>query len=191
MATTRRFGGLCGCGCGQKTQLAPRNHDAWNVKKGEPYEYIQNHHGEKKRSNYVVDVDGCHVWQGQRSQRYPSLKIKGKPKKVHQHFWEQAHGPIPKGMVLHHKCENTRCCNVEHLEVVTPATNAHAGPNIRLSMESADKIRQLASTEQYSYKKLAEMFSVSKASVENVVYGHTWRPIELHRPQRPSRRIDP
>jgi len=32
-------------------------------------------------------------------------------------------GPIPKGMVLNHKCKNRKCVNPDHLEVVTIKEN--------------------------------------------------------------------
>lgn len=187
MATTWKYGGYCRCGCGQKTNRADRNHKRFGWTKGEPFEYITQHQNYAKRKGYVVDEHGCHVWQGQRSQRYPSIKLKGKPVKVHIWAWEEAHGPIPDGMVLHHHCDNPRCINVEHLEVVTTARNVHLGPQIKLTMEKAEQIRQLAG-EGYTYRKLAEMYGVSKTTIENVVYGYTWRPIELHRPQAPVRR---
>lgn len=191
MATTWGYGGFCACGCGQKTKLSDRNHGPLGWKKGEPFEYISQHQNKKKRQTYVVDpVTGCHVWQGQPSQRYPSLKIKGKPRYVHQWAWEQEHGPVPTGMVLHHRCENRRCCNVEHLEIVTAAHNVHLGAGAKLTMEKADRIRRLAESGGYTHAKLGELYGVSKTTIQNVVYGHTWRPKELHRPQRPARRQD-
>lgn len=39
---------------------------------------------------------------------------------AHRVAWELEHGEIPKGMHLHHTCENSACVNVEHLELLTP-----------------------------------------------------------------------
>jgi len=189
VATTWKYGGYCACGCGQKTKLAPYDHKAHNRRKGEPYEFVFQHHNNGRRSNYVVDERGCHVWQGQPSQRYPSLKIKGRPKHVHVWAWEQAKGAIPQGMVVHHVCGNTRCCNVEHLEIVTAAENAQHASHTRLTMAKAERIRRLAQA-GHTYRELAEEYGVSKRSIEAVVYGHTWRPAALHRPAKPPRRND-
>lgn len=186
MATTWRYGGFCACGCGEETKRAPFDHKTHGWKKGEPYEYISQHHNNKKRQTYVVDENGCHVWQGQLSQRYPARKVNGKPIHVHKWAWEQVHGAVPEGMVLHHTCSNTRCVNIEHLEVVTQAENSHHGAHARLSVAKADRIRRLAAAGR-TYKDLAAMYGVSKTSIENVVYGHTWRPVELHRPHPPRR----
>jgi hypothetical protein len=33
-------------------------------------------------------------------------------------MWERYKGSIMPGMILHHKCQNRRCCNPDHLEMV-------------------------------------------------------------------------
>jgi hypothetical protein len=38
---------------------------------------------------------------------------------AHRWVWAQAHGPIPKGMAVHHKCETPACRNLEHLALLT------------------------------------------------------------------------
>ncbi len=194
MATTWRFGGYCACGCGQRTKLADRNHGPLGWVKDEPFEYITQHQNNKKRSKWIEQDCGyetpCHIWQGQPSQRYPSLKIKGKPVKVHLWAWEQVYGPVPVGMVVHHRCDEPRCCNPKHLEIVTQATNAHYGRSAKLTMDKANQIRALYATGAYSLRKLAEMYEVSRGTIENVAYGKTWQPVESHRPQGPPRRQD-
>ena len=43
---------------------------------------------------------------------------------MHRLEWERANGrPVPAGMEIDHLCNNTRCCNPEHLEAVTHAEN--------------------------------------------------------------------
>lgn len=37
--------------------------------------------------------------------------------------WELLHGPVPKGKLIRHKCDNPPCVNPEHLEVGTQADN--------------------------------------------------------------------
>lgn len=46
---------------------------------------------------------------------------------AHRKAWEDANGPIPKGLVIDHLCRNRRCHNVNHLEVVTTKENVLRG----------------------------------------------------------------
>ena len=43
---------------------------------------------------------------------------------AHRAAWEDAHGPIPKGMLVLHHCDNPPCWNVEHLYLGTHHDNA-------------------------------------------------------------------
>ena len=43
---------------------------------------------------------------------------------VYRDLWEKANGPLPQGVLLHHKCENVWCINLEHLEPLTRAEHA-------------------------------------------------------------------
>lgn len=42
---------------------------------------------------------------------------------VHRVAWETVYGPIPEGMHIDHLCNNRRCMNPAHLELVTPREN--------------------------------------------------------------------
>ncbi|WP_074848189.1 HNH endonuclease signature motif containing protein [Gordonia westfalica] len=46
---------------------------------------------------------------------------------VHRWVYEYLVEPIADGKVIDHLCRNTRCCNPQHLEVVTPVVNTMRG----------------------------------------------------------------
>lgn len=60
---------------------------------------------------------------GRESHRYGRIKIDGKGILAHRHAYALAHGSIPAGMNVCHRCDNTRCCNPNHLFLGTHREN--------------------------------------------------------------------
>lgn len=55
---------------------------------------------------------------------YKRIKFNNKIYQVHRLSYETFIGEIPKGMHVHHKCENKSCCNPGHLQLKTPKDHA-------------------------------------------------------------------
>jgi len=70
----------------------------------------------------------CEPWAGHiTAQGYGRVSVKGRSIGAHVLAWTTANGPVPKGLVLDHLCRNRACCNVKHLEPVTPKENTLRG----------------------------------------------------------------
>lgn len=79
---------------------------------------------------------------------------------THRLSWELAHGPIPEGMCVLHRCDNPPCCNPDHLFLGTLSDNTQdmlskgrgkghlcageANPSARLTDAQVAELRGLA-----------------------------------------------
>jgi hypothetical protein len=138
--------GLCGCGCGGKTKLAPKTDLRRGWVKGEHIAYLRGHAAWKDLgplwSTGPLPVDRpdlgpCWIWQRAINDGgYPVggfARFGGRQgeRLAHRALYEHHVGPIPAGMELDHLCFTPACVRWEaapgaasgHLEVVTPAEN--------------------------------------------------------------------
>lgn len=81
----------------------------------------------RKERLYEPDLaTGCWEWLlGRHPQGYGLLSRGGKTRRATRVMWEVVNGPVPLGLELHHRCENTGCVNPDHLELLTRPEHAH------------------------------------------------------------------
>lgn len=67
---------------------------------------------------------GCWEWTGTlKTKGYGGIRIfegGGREVLAHRHIWHLLRGSLPTHIHLHHKCENKRCVNPDHLQPLTP-----------------------------------------------------------------------
>lgn len=138
----------------------------------------------------VGEVDECWEWQGALKGRgYGRISIHNRSWYVHRVAWILTFGPIPKGLLVCHHCDNPGCCNPYHLFLGTHADNmADAvskghfprGETSYLSKLTEDNvldIRQLYASGECTVQDLAEEFGVGKRCVYRVICRDNWRHI--------------
>ncbi|MBA2706170.1 MAG: HNH endonuclease [Blastocatellia bacterium] len=68
--------------------------------------------------------DECWLWlDSTRYDGYGRFLMNRKIRAAHRVSYELAHGSIPEGLLVHHRCAMTSCVNPAHLELVTYSTN--------------------------------------------------------------------
>ena len=79
---------------------------------------------------YEIDgeISPCHIWTGPdsgngRGGGYPRMFLDGGTVAVHIAIWVNENGIIPPKKQIDHKCRQRRCCNNDHLEMVTHKQN--------------------------------------------------------------------
>lgn len=66
----------------------------------------------------------CVVWTGSTVYGgYGQIWVQGRKVRAHRYVWERANGPISRGLVVRHKCDNPPCVRLDHLEIGTLKDN--------------------------------------------------------------------
>lgn len=73
---------------------------------------------------------GCLLWDGALKNGYGEIRARldsGAYAVLYAHrlAWEFAHGDIPKGLMVLHRCDVKSCCNPDHLFLGTHVDNAN------------------------------------------------------------------
>jgi hypothetical protein len=75
------------------------------------------------RAGSVIDSQGCWNWRNNTGRRYPVLVVQGRTFLVHRLALATQVGAPLGDQPVHHICANPRCCNPEHLQLVTHREN--------------------------------------------------------------------
>lgn len=69
-----------------------------------------------RRNVLKQDAEDCWDWIGSlQTSGYGQIKIDGKNWTAHRASWVAHNGPIHDDLQVLHHCDNTKCCNPEHL----------------------------------------------------------------------------
>lgn len=131
----------------------------------------------------------CIEWQGAKSTAgYGQKRLNGKTVYVHRLAYIEAHGEIPKGLVVRHTCDNPACYNVDHLIIGTQKQNMQdcsERGRVNKAIKATGEAQGLSKLTEVSVKyiresnlsgsKLAKELGVSRSTVNRVRSGKTWR----------------
>jgi hypothetical protein len=87
--------------------------------------------------------NGCWYWRGHHWQRYPAHVVQhgGVKIRVFNTLYEHFIGLIPKGKDLHHTCQDRKCVNPHHGELLTRSEHSQCtrrdNPPTHFSSENA------------------------------------------------------
>ncbi|HXH90929.1 MAG TPA: HNH endonuclease [Thermoanaerobaculia bacterium] len=136
-------------------------------------------------------LDRCLEWPGSRSKSggYGRIYLRGTNYRAHRAAWELVNGPIPKGLLALHKCDNPPCVNPHHLFLGTDADNMadaiakgrrtieNGRRGFKLLPEQVVKIRKLRADGLSTYA-LGRQFGVTHNLVSEICNRKKWRSVK-------------
>lgn len=137
---------------------------------------------------YLPGMKPCKLWTGHcEKSGYGRVKKAGRKILAHRMIWEQAHGPIPAGMLVCHHCDNPSCVRLDHLFLGTHRDNKrdstgkdrHALPDNRGERHGLSKLTEgqvweiLESSE--IQRVVANRFSINQSTVSDIRRRKLWR----------------
>lgn len=172
---------LCECGCGQPAPIAKHSISRLGHVRGEPIRYIRGHNSRGYiGQDYTVEDAGytspCWLWRGHVSRLgYALMHDGGRKRPAHRVMYERENGPISDKLDLDHLCRNPPCVNPDHMEPVSHKENSWRGANSKIDFATAEEIRRLHATGNYSYVTLARRYKLHHSSISNIVLHKTWK----------------
>jgi len=133
--------------------------------------------------------DECWHWLKSRDRKgYGRTGLKGQSFAAYRIVWILTHGkPIPSGLCVLHKCDNSPCCNPSHLKLGTQTENmadmvqkgrgrGPQGEKHGRALLTRKEVLQIREEHQQgvSQRKLAAKFGVGQTAIRNIVTGCTW-----------------
>lgn len=135
----------------------------------------------------------CWVWQGPRLPKgYGRLNCGGRYVLAHRLSYEIHYGPIPKGLLVCHSCDNPPCIRPDHLFLGTAKENSadmwakgrqrqgaiyrgSRSTNAKLTESQVATIRARYATGGVTQYEIAAEYGVSQATVKELLNFETWR----------------
>jgi hypothetical protein len=141
----------------------------------------------------MINNKNCILWPGSHKRKtgYPStsIKINGKWKTidVHRKTFIENIGPIPKGMMVLHTCDNRVCVNPAHLYLGTHQQNmddmvkkgrawkprGSCHPASKLTEADVQVIKSASTITNNS--QLAKQFNVRRETIRDIRNGKRWK----------------
>lgn len=129
----------------------------------------------------VSKTQTCWLWtDSKHTQGYGFFLSNKKQWKAHRYSWLLAHGQIPKGMCVLHKCDNRMCVRPSHLFLGSKRDNNldairkgryRSGKSI-LNVEGVKRLRR---EYQEFIREKAKELRVSQKATRAVIAGKSWK----------------
>lgn len=145
--------------------------------------------------SWCVNDGECLTWTGSTTRKeigYGRISIGGKPYCCHRVIWTFHKGEIPPTLIICHTCDNSLCCNIDHMFIGDQFANirdmvkkgrrtcnphkGHNCPTASLTKEQVEYIRKnhIHRDLNFGGAAMARKFNMSASCVHGVIHGLTY-----------------
>jgi hypothetical protein len=131
----------------------------------------------------VAKTDGCWLWAGKPNKinGYGRIRVNGVITGAHRFSYALAHGDIPSGMLIRHKCDTPLCVRPDHLLAGTDKDNAQdcidrgrkpKGERVgsaKLSNDDVSAIQYFYNKRGWGVVRLARKYKVDRSTIYRIV----------------------
>lgn len=120
-------------------------------------------------------MSNCINWNGAKSKKgYGVVRLDGKILYVHRMSFRLHNGPIPKGNLVCHRCDNPACYNPEHLFVGTAQRNTDDMKNKGRGLYGRRpvKLKNVKTDEIFNFKTQSEVgafLNITQSAVSHAI----------------------
>lgn len=126
----------------------------------------------------ILKKESCWLWQR-------VVDCYGFPRSTNTRVDQYAHramfklykGPIPNNWEVAHTCVNLHCINPDHLYILPRNANRTGENNgqSKLTKQQVEEIRSIYKSGKYSQRKLANLYCVSRSTINEALAYKTWK----------------
>lgn len=185
--------GYCQCGCGNLTPLYNRTDKRTGAIKGQHRRFYKGGHGNiatNAEERFWPKVDKtCSCWEWTASKDsfgYGTFGVTRRDiQRAHRVSWVFAHGEIPDGLCVLHKCDNPKCVRPDHLFLGTKLDNAidrmEKGRNRDQSGDKSSAAKldwekvELIRADNRTYPEIVKEYGIQKSTVSSIKLNKSWR----------------
>jgi hypothetical protein len=150
---------------------------------------------------YIVkpDFTSCWIWFGQRDKYgYGIINSLDGHFFVHRIMYKRYKKDLPDDLIIRHKCDNSNCCNPDHLIPGTQAQNmqdaAQRGRTARgsrsnmarLNEEQVQEIKDRYKSYRGVFADFAREYKVHDETIRYIITGKNWAHIKSSNPNLPE-----
>lgn len=134
----------------------------------------------QKFSSLPRNEKDCWIWVGCKDKDgYGKITYKAKDCRAHRESYRVFNGPISRGMIICHTCDNPSCVNPKHLWLGTHEDNVrdmynkgrnnpNMGNSLKVSKPDVERIRRLLEETSLTQKEIAELFNVNQITISRI-----------------------